>query len=445
MKVLAVDDDVRVRAMLQDMIPSLGYECRTAANGREALGVLRENRVSIVVSDIRMPGMDGIELLKEIMENHPGTDVISLTGHGDEYTFTDMIKAGASDFIAKPFTKDELEAKLSRIVRERALKSEVERRGREYKEKSEALLEANEKLSEAIEELKQTQSYLLQTEKMACVGQLAAGVAHEINNPTGYVHSNLTSLGSYVDKILVLVKRYDDGLSAVKVSGNGDLTSLCEEIEELKKELKMDFVVKDFQKIIADSLKGTERIGKIVADLKSFSRIDEAEFALANINEGVESTLNVVWSELKYKCTVEKNCGDLPLMYCNLGQLNQVFMNLLVNAAQAIEEKGTIRIATRHVSAQERLAPIGGENGSIEVEVSDTGCGIPGDQLNRLFEPFFTTKPVGKGTGLGLSIVYDIVRKHDGEIAVQSEVGKGTTFTIRLPVRKGEDTSFENE
>lgn len=435
MKLLAVDDDLKVRETLSKMISRLGFECISVTNGREALGVLRENNCSIVISDIRMPGINGIELLNEIKENYPNIDVISITGYSDDYSFTDMIKAGASDFITKPFSQDELEAKLNRIVRERELKSEVERRSKKYREKSEKLEQSNKKLNETIEELKQTQSFLVQSEKMASIGQLAAGVAHEINNPTGYIHSNLGSLNKYVNKVLELLKKYEEGLATLKNSGHTEIISFCEEIGVLKKKLKIDFITKDLNKVIADSLEGTERIKRIVADLKSFSRVDQGEFKHADINEGLESTLNVVWNELKYKCTVEKDFGDLPQIYCNLGQLNQVFMNLLVNAAQAIENKGTITISTRYSNG--KLGKRSKDQDYIEVKISDTGCGIPEDKQNRIFEPFFTTKPVGKGTGLGLSIAYDIIQKHKGEIKVVSEVGKGTTFTIKLPILEG--------
>jgi PAS domain S-box-containing protein len=291
-----------------------------------------------------------------------------------------------------------------------------------------------EETQNALGELKSTQAYLLQNEKMASIGQLAAGVAHEINNPTGFVHSNLGSLNKYSDKVLELLTRYEEGLASLnKNNGTQELVSFCEEMEELKKKLKIDFIMKDFKKVIADSLEGTERIRKIVADLKSFSRVDQAEFKYANINEGLASTLNVIWNELKYKCTVEKDYGELPQIYCNLGQLNQVFMNILVNAAQAIAEKGTIKITTRYVNGQEATAKEHSTQGSIEVKISDTGCGIPEDKIKRIFEPFFTTKPVGGGTGLGLSIAYDIIKKHQGEITVASERGKGTIFTITLP------------
>jgi PAS domain S-box-containing protein len=296
-----------------------------------------------------------------------------------------------------------------------------------------------EETKKALDELKNAQAYLLQSEKMAAIGQLAAGVAHEINNPTGFVHSNLGSLNKYTDKILELLKKYEELITTLRNNGNETLTSLCQELEELKKKLKIDFIMKDFKKVIADSREGTERIKKIVADLKSFSRVDQAEFKYANINEGLESTLNVVWNELKYKCTVEKNLGELPQLYCNLGQLNQVFMNLLVNAAQAIAEKGTITIATRYLNGQDAASLENSTNGSIEIKISDTGCGIPEDKIKRIFEPFFTTKAVGSGTGLGLSIAYDIIKKHHGEITVTSGVGKGTAFSITLPVLRDKE------
>ncbi len=298
-----------------------------------------------------------------------------------------------------------------------------------------------EKTQNALEELKKTQSYLLQSEKMASIGQLAAGVAHEINNPIGFVHSNLNSLNKYINKVLELIKRYEEGITAFKNNGHKEIVSFCEEIDELKKKLKIDFIIKDFQKVVSDSLEGTQRINKIVADLKNFSRVGQKEFNHSNINEGLETTLNVVWNELKYKCTVEKEYGDLPQIYCNAGQLNQVFMNLLLNAAQAIETKGTITIATRYLNG--RSTGSNKEQDYIEVKISDTGHGIPEETLKRIFDPFFTTKDVGKGTGLGLSIAYDIIQRHKGEITVQSEIGKGTTFTIMLPLLNAETTEKE--
>ncbi|HMK49329.1 MAG TPA: ATP-binding protein, partial [Thermodesulfovibrionales bacterium] len=174
--------------------------------------------------------------------------------------------------------------------------------------------------------------------------------------------------------------------------------------------------------LIKESLEGTERVKRIVQDLKTFSHIDEAEWKMADVNTSIESTLNIVWNEIKYKATLRKDYGDIPLTICNPGQLNQVFMNMLINAAHAIEKQGEITIRTFR------------SDGYVNVSISDTGRGIPDDKIGRIFEPFFTTKEVGKGTGLGLSIAYDIIKKHKGYISVESELGKGSTFTVKIPV-----------
>ena len=271
-------------------------------------------------------------------------------------------------------------------------------------------------LERANNELKQTQSQMLQQEKMASIGQLAAGVAHEINNPMGFISSNLGTLGKYTDKLSEFINIQSRALESI------DDVQKAEELREARKRLKIDYILEDIRELIKESLDGADRVKKIVQDLKSFSRVDEAEYKMADINECIESTLNIVWNELKYKATVHKEYGDIPMTRCYPQQLNQVFMNLLVNASHAIEKQGEITIKTWN------------SGNTINVSISDTGCGIPEDKINRIFEPFFTTKEVGKGTGLGLSIAYDIIKKHNGEISVQSEVGRGTTFTVKIPV-----------
>lgn len=271
-------------------------------------------------------------------------------------------------------------------------------------------------LEGAYSELKNTQAQILQREKMASIGQLAAGVAHEINNPTGFILSNLGTFGKYVNKLTEYINVQALALESMKADG------LSEGLKETRKKLKLDYVIEDVGQLIRESIEGAERIKKIVQNLKTFSRVDQAEYKAADINECIESTLNIVWNELKYKTTVEKEYGTLPLTKCYPQQLNQIFMNLLVNAAQAIEKQGTIKIKTWN------------GDGTINISISDTGSGIPGDMLDKIFEPFYTTKPVGKGTGLGLSIVYDIVKKHNGNIRVESDVGSGTVFTLKIPV-----------
>jgi len=267
-------------------------------------------------------------------------------------------------------------------------------------------------LEKAYAELKAAQSQILQQEKMASIGQLAAGVAHEINNPMGFIISNLGTLGKYVERL----KEFIHVQSAFTASEQS------KKLEESRKRLKIDYIIEDTNQLLKESLDGAERVKMIVQNLKSFSHIDEAEWKMADINAGIESTINIVWNELKYKATVKKEYGDIPPTKCNPGQLNQVFMNILVNAAHAIEKQGEITMKTWH------------EDNNIFVSISDTGHGIPADKINRIFEPFFTTKEVGKGTGLGLSIAYDIVKKHNGDIMVESEVGKGSRFTVKIPV-----------
>ncbi len=288
------------------------------------------------------------------------------------------------------------------------------------------------------EELKEAQLRLYQSDKLASVGQLAAGVAHEINNPVGFVHSNMGSLKRYLNNVLELFSVYEDTFTKLKSFGSKDIDAACSPIDTLKQKLKIDFIVDDIQSIISESLDGTARVKKIVADLKSFSHVDQEQFKHADVNQGIDITLNIIWNELKYKCRIEKDYGELPPLYCNPGQLNQVFMNILVNASHAIEQQGTIHISTRFMEKSSIS-----KTGHIEIRIADTGSGITEDIIGKIFEPFFTTKEVGKGTGMGLSISYDIIKKHGGELQVDSTVSAGTTFTIVLPVKEKDECSEE--
>jgi PAS domain S-box-containing protein len=282
---------------------------------------------------------------------------------------------------------------------------------------------SNSKLEAAYRDLQDAQAHLLQQEKMASIGQLAAGVAHEINNPMGFIISNLSTLEKYLARLLEFQQLQESTLTRLVESQPAEADAVKTEIAQERKRLKIDAVTADIGELIEESLEGGERVKKIVQNLKGFARLDEEEWKPADLNQGLESTLNMVWNEVKYKATVSREFGDIPKIMCNAGQLNQVFMNLLLNAAQAIEGQGEIRLKTRV------------EDDCILVEIADSGAGIPAANLSRIFEPFFTTKDVGKGTGLGLAIAYDIVKKHQGEIRVDSEPGKGTTFTLRLPLQ----------
>jgi len=269
---------------------------------------------------------------------------------------------------------------------------------------------------ELIKKLEDTQGQLLQSEKMASVGQLAAGVAHEINNPIGFINSNLGSLKDQVESLLAVIAAYEKTESVLAAQ-----PELLESVRRAKEQADLDYLREDIGNLIDESREGVVRVKRIVDNLKDFSRVDLSEWHFANLEQGLESTLNIVWNEIKYKAEVVKEYAGLPEIECIASQINQVFMNLLVNAAFAIEERGIITLRT------------GFDADEVWVEVEDTGVGIRPEHLARIFEPFFTTKPIGKGTGLGLSLAYGIVQRHHGRLDVRSELGRGTTFRVSLP------------
>jgi PAS domain S-box-containing protein len=268
-----------------------------------------------------------------------------------------------------------------------------------------------------IARLREAHDQLLQSEKMASIGQLAAGVAHEINNPIGFVNSNMSTLNRYVDTLLSVARAHNE---AVMQAAPG--SALAARIESIDSEADLGFLKEDIGDLISESLDGLKRVRDIVQSLKDFSHVGASDWHFADLHAGLESTLNIVANEIKYKAFVEKRYGKLPEVKCLASQLNQVFMNLIVNAGHAISERGVITIAT------------GVDGDWVWVAISDNGCGIPPQNMNRIFEPFFTTKPVGSGTGLGLSLSYSIVNKHGGRIQVDSTPDVGTTFTVRLPI-----------
>lgn len=292
---------------------------------------------------------------------------------------------------------------------EQRLSAKLEQEGAELK----AL---NEKLSMA-------QSRLLQSEKMAAIGQLAAGVAHEINNPIGFISSNLQTLQDYATRLLKLTEFYE---KVVNKTGNDAFLAMQ---RDMQLRLQFGFVRQDLPDLLKESIDGIDRVSEIVKNLKAFSHIDNAQWQYANLVEGLENTLKIAANQLKYKVEIHRDyAADLPEVYCQPNQINQVFLNLLVNSAHAMDQKGHLYLKAWQ---QEQ---------SVCIEVRDTGQGIAPEHMKRLFEPFFTTKPVGSGTGLGLSLSYSIVKRHQGEISVQSEPGAGASFTIILPIAASEST-----
>ncbi len=285
------------------------------------------------------------------------------------------------------------------------------------RKREDALRRNRDELEKVNRELKNSQNQLAQSEKMASLGILAAGVAHEINNPISFIKSNSTTLMEYMEELLPLLREY---LTLARTSSDVN-SALFEKITQHIDENDLLFMLDDIEPMLSDTIDGTNRVLDIVAGLKNFVRADTAEMNIFDINDCIDSTLKVVWNELKYKCDVKKMLGQVPQISGNQGEINQVVMNLLVNAAHAITDKGEIRIHTGYKSNR------------VFMEISDTGKGIPEEDMDKLFTPFFTTKPVGAGTGLGLSISHGIIEKHGGEIKVISKVGKGTRFTVWLP------------
>jgi two-component system NtrC family sensor kinase len=282
------------------------------------------------------------------------------------------------------------------------------------------LVRTNDDLTELNGKLLKAQDQLMQSEKLASIGQLAAGVAHEINNPIGYVFSNFGTLEKYLEDLFRMLAAYEQ--AEAQLAG----TPVAAQLEALRQEIELDYLKEDVPALMTESREGIKRVRKIVQDLKDFSHVDaRKEWEWTDLHKGIDSTLNIVNNEIKYKADVVKHYGTLPEVQCLPSELNQVFMNLLVNAAHAVhKERGTITIRS------------GVEGERVWVEVEDDGCGIAKENLTRIFDPFFTTKAIGKGTGLGLSLSYGIMKKHAGRLEVDSEPGRGTRFRMTLPVQR---------
>ena len=406
-RILIVDDDESVRKLFADYLEQ-SYSCATAADAYDALERLSQEPFALVLSDIQMPGLGGIELLRKIIERYPDTAVIMISGVDRTQRVIDAIRVGASDYLIKPCELDVLTFCVERTLERRTLL----RNARRYKE---ALENQNAELARRGTELERLQAQIVHTEKMASLGQLAAGVAHELNNPAGFIYSNIALLKGYIKRLERCLNAFDD-VALPPAS--------AERIRDMKTEMGYDDILTDLDSILSDCYIGAERIRDIVQNLRLFSRLDEAELKPVDLNEGIEATLRLL--SMYYKSgTIRllRDYGELPQVNCYAAQLNQVWMNLLVNAAQAIgEAEGEVRIKTRC------------EGANVIVSISDTGAGIEPEHLKNIFDPFFTTKAVGEGTGLGLSISHGVIVRHGGAIVVDSTPARGTTFTITIPL-----------
>ena len=287
-------------------------------------------------------------------------------------------------------------------------------------EKTRSLYKNVVQLQTTVDALKEAQEQLIQSEKMASIGQLAAGVAHEINNPIGFSLSNLNTLTEYIESFV----KYDEFV--VSTLPKFESKELVEQYKTTRKKEDIDFIVDDVTELLTDSIKGLKRVSQIVANLKKVTHAGELEMEACNINDIIEESIKVVWSELKYNMEVVKQFTSVPMILCHTGEIHQVLMNIFLNASHACEDKGILTIETSTQSVQ--------GNEWVLIRISDNGKGMTEEVRKKIFDPFFTTKPVGVGTGLGLSVSFGIIDKHKGKIKVTSEEGKGTTFNISLPI-----------
>src|SRR5258708_19860958 len=402
-RIMIGDDEEIVRNLFADYLGE-NYSCETAADAQAALELLARESFALVITDMQMPGLSGIELLRKITEHYKDTAVIIVSGIARTQRVMDAIRVGASDYLIKPCDLDVLTISVERALERRMLL----RSARRYKQDLE---HRNAELARQKQEMVGLQAQVLQAEKMASLGQLAAGVAHELNNPAGFIYSNIDLLKGYIERLERCLSGYDQlELPAAPLPPFAAITQAHD----------YDHTSADLESILSDCQIGAERIRDVVQNLRLFSRLDEAEVKKVDLNEGIESTLRLLSEYYRSgRIGLIRDYGEIPPVNCYAAQLNQVWMNLLANAAQAVgNDAGEVRITTRC------------EGRTVLVSVSDSGPGISTEQMKKIFDPFFTTKPVGEGTGLGLSISHGIIERHGGKIEVESGRGNGTTFTI---------------
>ena len=429
MIILIVDDSKLNLSVAQDILNNHYLQCTIllAESGEDALNILKTHHVDIVLLDIVMPGISGLEVLKKIKSNdeYKNINVVMLTSLTDMNILKQCFDYGANDFINKPIEPIEFIARIKASMREVNYKISLERAINIVSTQNEKLMLVNKTLQE-------TQFYIVQKEKLVAVGELAAGLAHELNTPLAYVSSNFQVLKKNLNKIKTMTDLYRNFVLLIFDSkiANETVSNSIEEIRNRETSFHLDYIIEDLNELIDESKTGIDKAAKIIEILRSFTgSIDEENFRNNSLNDIIEEVLLITNNEFKDIATIEKFMEPLPMILCSRSNIAQVIINILTNALYAIKAntvlgEGKIVIKTYK------------ESNHIVCSISDNGPGIDTNIINRVFNPFFTTKDVGEGTGLGLSIAYDIiVNKHHGELIVDNLQPSGAIFTIKLPLQ----------
>jgi signal transduction histidine kinase len=422
--VLVVDDTPVNLEVVADALSDAGFEVAIATDGERAIKQVGMSQPDLILLDVMMPGIDGFETCRRLKASPATCDipVIFMTALSDITDKERGFQLGAVDYITKPFQETELLARVTTHLKLRHLHQTLEQQ----------VKQRTSELKAALQQAQQSQIQLVQSEKMAMLGQLVAGVAHEINNPVNFIHGNLTYVQEHTEDILSFVQLYHQH------SG-----SSAPELQNAAANLDLEFIQEDLPKTLASMRIGTQRIRQIVLSLRNFSRMDEAEFKAVDIHEGIDSTLMILQHRLtaRPECPaieVIRNYATLPLVECYPGPLNQVLMNLLANAIDALEEANAKRTFDEIKDNPSQITIRTCMSGQwVEIAILDNGPGIPEKVKEQIFAPFFTTKPIGKGTGMGLSISHQIiVEKHGGKLECFSNRNQGTEFMIQIPVQQ---------
>ncbi|MEQ8996863.1 MAG: response regulator [Coleofasciculus sp. B1-GNL1-01] len=453
---LVVEDNPTNLSFLFTYLTKSGFKVLVATDGETAIQRVEAAQPDLILLDVMMPGIDGFEVCKRLKENPSMRDipVIFMTALSDTLNKVHGFEIGAVDYITKPIQPEEVVSRIQTHLTLRNLQKELQAKNERLLKSQRQEKQRTLELEEALHKLQQTEVQLIQAEKMSSFGKIAAGIAHEINNPVNFIYGNLYHANEYIQELFELIKLYQQ-----------TYTHPTEPITRKIQAIELDFIQSDLPKLLDSMQVGAERIRQTVSLLKNFFHLHEAELKFVDINQDIDNTLLLLEYHLdakagRVKINVIKNYGSLPLVKCYASELNQVFMNMLTNAIDALDEKyGKLNLesdmwSVRGDQEEERkfvrspLTPDHSQTPTIEIStetvdeakviirIADNGSGMTEEVSQRLFDPFFSTKPVGSGTGLGLTISYQIiVEKHRGQLWVTSERGNGTEFVIEIPIQ----------